>query len=115
MKKEDSIIVGKFNQTGANTIDIDKVVKRWNHLYWIAEWRGNNSFRLIKFLRKDSGITTIKTTISPEQAKELINKLNLVSSNSGLGSAFSWRREIDIEYLEEWRIKKYGLLYCNKL
>ena len=64
----------------------------------------------IIYIGKDSAITTIKLTISPEQAKELIDKLGLISTNTGFTSGFSWRREVDMKNLEDWRTKKY----CNK-
>lgn len=102
----EDIIVGKFKMTGGNTINIDLVTKRWNHLWWLSEWKRDNSWRLIKYVRKDSPMTACKLTISPEQAQELINKLNLVSENVGFASGFSWRREEDMKHLVEYRAKK---------
>jgi len=101
-----TIIKGEFKLTGINKIDIDLVIRKWNHLWWLAEWKGGD-WRLIKYLRKDSGITEIKLIISEEQAKELIEKLSLVSENGGFSSAFNWRRQSDIDSLNAWRITKY--------
>lgn len=83
------IIVGEFKITGIN--DIDKVIKKWNHLYMITEWRIDNSFRLIKYLRKDSPITTLRVIISEHDAKLLIEKLGLKYSNYGFNSGFTWK------------------------
>ena len=105
----ENIISGEFQRTGINTINIDEVIKKWNHLWWLSEWRRDNSFRLIKNVRKDSPMTACKLTISYEQAHELIGKLKLLPTNSGVfASGFSWRREEDSEALEEWRAKRYG-------
>ena len=107
-KQMNGIIIGEFKMTGENTIDVDLVAKQWNHLWWLSEWKRDNNFRLIKYVRKDSPMTACKLTISPEQAKELIDKLNLESENSGFASGFSWRRREDMEYLAEWRSEKYA-------
>lgn len=95
------IIVGEFKMTGANTIDVDLVAKQWNHLWMLAEWKRNNSWRIIKYIRKDSPITKIKLTISSQQADELIKRLDLKPVNIGFKSSYSWRRREDMEYLEE--------------
>ena len=100
------IIKGEFKRTGINIINTDVVIKRWNHLWWLSEWRRDNSFRLIKNVRKDSPMTAYKLTISYEQAHELIGKLKLLPTNTGLASGFSWRRQEDTETLEEWRVKR---------
>ena len=102
----EDIIIGEFKMTGGNTINIDLVVKRWNHLWVIMEWKRDNSFRLIKYVRKDSQMTACKLSLFEKQAKELIKKLNLISTNTGFTSGFSWRRGEDMEHLEEWRCKK---------
>jgi len=101
-------IMVEFQLIGENEIYVDIVVSKWSHLWYIAEWRSDNSWRLIKYSRKDSPNTDIKITISEKQAQELINKLNLVSENQFFRSAYSWRRQIDIDSLNMWRIKKYG-------
>ena len=101
------ITVGKFNDTGPNEIDIDLVMSKWNHLWLLTEWKRDNSWRIVKYLRKDSPITTIKTTISFQQAKELIKKLDLTSENSGFASGFSWRKQKDVDDLDKWRYEKY--------
>lgn len=106
MKDKDNIISGEFKITGINTINIDNVVKKWSHLWWISEWRRDNSFRLIKYLRKDSPMTVFKLTISYEQAHKLICKLRLLPTNTGFNSGFSWRRYEDSKALEEYRLNK---------
>lgn len=100
------IVKGDFKDTGINEIDIDLVVTKWNHLWFLTEWQIDNSWRIVKFIRKDSPITDIKMTISPQQAKELINKLNLIPTNTGFRSGYSWRTEKDMIKLNNWRTEK---------
>lgn len=108
-KQKKSIILGEFSRTGSVRIDTDLVSERWNHLYFLSEWRDDDTeWRLIKFVRKDSPITETKLTISSNQAKELIEKLGLVETSEAFRSGFSWRREVDTEYLEKWRREKYS-------
>ncbi len=85
------ITVGEFKSTGINEVSIEMVIKQWNHLWWIAQW--NEEYRIIKYVRKDSGLTDIKLTISEEQANEIIKILNLQPEPGGFRSATSWRRE----------------------
>ena len=70
---EDIII--NFKDTGVNEIDADKVLKKWNHLWRISQW--HDEYTLVKYKRKDSPNMTLKTRISEEQAKLLINILSL--------------------------------------
>lgn len=99
MKTKENFII-TFNITGACEIDVEKVISKWTYLWHISEWRNEESqWRLIKFIRKDSPNTDLKITISEKQAKELIQKLNLISTNELFKSAFSWRRQTDIDYL----------------
>lgn len=103
----EKLYIGEFKSTGPIEINVDFLIKKWNHLYMITEWKSDDSWRLIKYHRIDSPITDVKITISPEKAKEIIDKLNLVALNSGLRSGYTWRRKEDFEYLENWRMKKY--------
>jgi hypothetical protein len=89
------IIIGPFKQTGDIKIDVDLVIKNWSNLWMLSEWRRNNTFRIVKFLRIDSPITVFKFTISKEQAYELIERLKLIEIASPIGSGYSWRRKID--------------------
>lgn len=88
---KDSVVVGKFNMIGVNTIDIEKVVKRWSHLWFISQYGA--TFQLIKAVRKDSELTELKTKISAEQANELIDRLALESIKSSLfKKGLTWRK-----------------------
>lgn len=102
------IVKGEFNDTGVNDVDIDLIASKWNHLWMLAEWQIDNSWRVVKYVRKDSCITEIKLTISWQQANEIVKKLDLKPVNSGIGSGYSWRTEKDLRYLENWRSKKYA-------
>ena len=85
-----TIIVGKFNETGGNTININLVVSRWNHLWLISQYGAK--FTLIKGVRKDSDLRQIKTQISATQANELIQKLGLKQMKSQIFTKGStWR------------------------
>lgn len=100
-------VIIDYQTTGNCKIDIDFVIKKWNHLWWLSQW--NNEFRLIKYVRKDSPMTDIKVTISIDQAYKLIKKLDLICEQSStFSSASAWRRQIHIDSLNEWRQKKYG-------
>ena len=81
--------IGEFKYSGENVIDVDLVIKKWNHLWVIVEWR--EQFRLIKYLRKDSSICKFKTNISSKQAKILIEKLNLQKSSTITRSGKIWK------------------------
>ena len=112
MKKDKNYIIGEFQTTGPNNVNIDMLVNDWNYLWFISKW-GNEpedipSFRLIKYIRYDSQYTDFKSTISNEQANELITKLGLVREQSIFASGSSWRRKSDIELLEQKRLKKYN-------
>lgn len=84
-------IITKFNNTGACEIDVDRVVKKWNHLFWIAQY--GEQYRLIKYKQKNSPTTTIKVIISKNQFDELRNKLELVKTpDTTFRKAASWRQ-----------------------
>jgi hypothetical protein len=90
LSKPVNYITGTFNDTGANTVDIDLVSKKWSHLWWISQY--GTEFTLIKKIRKDSTGTDLKTQISATQAGELIEKLGLGAEKSTIfRKAISWR------------------------
>ena len=90
------IVKGEFKETGINEIDIDLVVSKWNHLWVLTEWERDNTWRVVKYIRKDSPRTEIKLTISWRQASELVKKLDLKSVYAGFGSGYSWRTKKDM-------------------
>ena len=102
------IVKGEFKDTGINEIDIDLVASKWNHLWMLTEWQSDNSWRVVKYIRKDSGITEIKLTISWQQANDLVKRLDLKPTNTALGGGYSWRTEKDMIYLDNWRRSKYA-------
>mgnify|MGYP003658791215 FL=1 len=102
------IVKGEFKDTGINEIDIDLVASKWSHLWMLTEWQRDNSWRVVKYIRKDSGITEIKLTISWQQANELVKKLGLKPTNTGFRSGYSWRTEKDMMHLDHWRRSKYA-------
>ena len=83
-------IVIECPDTGICIIDVDRVVKKWNHLFWIAQY--GEQYRLIKYKQKNSPATTIKVVISEEQFNELRDKLELVKTLDTIYKrAASWR------------------------
>ena len=87
--------------TGTNEIDTEVAIRKWNHLWGVFQWR--DTYRVVKFLRKDSAITAIKLSISTYQAKELIEKLDLQPVAGGFRSATTWKRQVDWDHLAEPR------------
>lgn len=117
---DNSEFVSEFIITGNCVINVDKCIEKWNHLWWVYEgtvWdydkvKANipldKKYSLQKYLRWDSGITTLKVGISNEQAEELIEKLGMEKQRI-MGSAFSWRRPKDNIELDKRRNKKLGI------
>lgn len=82
MKKK---YISKFNKFGISKIDVDLIAEDWNETFNISTWdngKETNYFFIINPKRKNAKRT--KTYISEEQAKELIEKLNLVHVKSHL-------------------------------
>jgi len=90
----------EYQSTGPCTVDVDLLEKKWNHLWWISEYDGG--FRLIKNLRRRCASTTVKVTITKEQAEEIIDRMNLERCADPLFvKAASWRRDGDFEILTQ--------------
>ena len=94
------ILKGEFKETGGNEIDIDVVIKCWNHLWFITERRKDHSkwgifksWKLIKQDSKDSSLIELRLTIFPDQANELIKRLDLKPYKATIfKNLYSWRR-----------------------
>jgi len=95
-KSEKSYVVGEFQLTAANEIDIKLVCKDWSHLWAIFRHRKDEGdlYRLCKQLRKGSERTTFKSEISEAQAKELVSKLGLTEEFSPIFRRASTFRRI---------------------
>ena len=99
-------ITVNFKEVGPNEIYIDKAIKRWNHLWYISQY--HDEYRLIKYVRKDSPNTALKLTLYTEQAKDLIKQLNLIQTkDTTFVQASSWRRQEDMDYLNNWRNNRF--------
>lgn len=83
-------LVKEYNMTGFCVLDTEAVVKAWDHRFVIYEY--NNTFQFVKFLRRGSDSREIKCDITPEQAQEIIAKLQLVKSNAMSPVIFAWRK-----------------------
>ena len=75
-------IIIKFNETGSCEIDVDRAIKKWNHLWRISQW--HEKYTLVKYVRKDSPITQFKVTILEFQAMQLIKELGLIQYKSDI-------------------------------
>jgi hypothetical protein len=84
-------IVIEFKTTGPCIVDVKEVAKAWDYRFFISEYE--NDFQLIQFLRKGSDIRKLKVTISPEQAQDIIQELQLVRDVDGSPVIFAWRKE----------------------
>jgi len=76
MKKK---YVKKLNKFGISEIDVDLIAEDWNNGFNISTWEYGEETRYFFILNpKRKNGKRIKTLISEEQAKELIERLNLV-------------------------------------
>ena len=90
------ILVGEFKETGLNKINIDLVVRHWNRLWVLTERRKENSWKLTKQVRKDSPLLKLRLTISANQGKELIERLDLKADKSSIfKEVYSWKTEFN--------------------
>lgn len=83
-------LVKEYQNSGPCTLDVEEVVKLWDHRFVIYEY--NNTFQFVKFLRRGSAARDIKCDITVEQAKEIIEKLQLVKEQAMSPIIFAWRK-----------------------
>ena len=79
--------ITEFHSTGPCSIDMDKAVKCWGKRCVISKW--DEEYRIYRYTHKRH--IAMKIAISVEDAKELIEKLNLEEQPSGIynsGSTF---------------------------
>ena len=96
-------IVTNFQSTGNCEFDIDLTVKKWNHTWSISQWR--DEFTLCKHLRMGTPCMRFKFRISEEDARELIDRLNLTRGQSPIfNSGGTWRQE-EVYYA---KLKEYN-------
>lgn len=86
-----SKFIKTFKETGPCEINIEMVIRKWNRLWCISQWR--DEFTLVKYLRKDSPIKLLKAKMEPQEAEILISILELERTQSGIfRSGASWRK-----------------------
>jgi hypothetical protein len=90
-------VITEFNKTGICKVNVARLSNKWNHLYYLVQ---DDQFRLMKLLRKDSKIPTIKATISKEQAADLIEMLGLRAYGE------TWRRPQDVRFWAKYQKSK---------
>ena len=100
------VLKGEFKETGGNEIDINAVVSYWNHLWVLTERRKDDSWKLTKQVRKDSNLIKLRLTISPDQAQELIKRLDLKPDESTIfKNTYSWKTEISTQIVRRANLK----------
>jgi hypothetical protein len=79
-------VLVEFNDTGICVVDVDKLISGFtpllqanNQLLQISQW--HDEYRLVRYKDDMKGVDG-KLTISEEQAKQIINGLNLSSIDS---------------------------------
>ena len=85
MKLQDAII--KWSDTGCVELDLKKAIKYFNKKSIISKW--HNEYTLCRYTHKNNLV--LKVTITEQNAKYLIQKLNLVEIRSTIfvhGSTF---------------------------
>jgi hypothetical protein len=93
-RAKDSVVVGELHETGINRVDIEKLCKKWNHLWSISQI--SDKYILVKRVRKDSALIHFRTNISAAQACELIDRMKLSCTPCGIfNNASTWRLSDD--------------------
>lgn len=99
--------ITKYSQTGICEIDIYFVMQKWNPLWVLYEFRSDNTWRLVRYRRKDSSKTILKIGISEADARTIIEKLEM-KERMMFVDTYCYRPEKDMEYLKEWRMNKFA-------
>jgi hypothetical protein len=82
--------VTDFSITGICEIDESLILKYWNHLWSISQWK--DEFTLVKGIRKNSEKLELKVRIYTNTAKSLIEKLKLTQIKSNVfTSGSTWK------------------------
>lgn len=93
MKDLSIMVVGEFQMIGPNELDIKFVLKNWTKMWRIYENIPYNQtetqYRLCVGVRNNSANNRFKSTISKEQALEIIKAKNLESTT--MFSTTVWR------------------------
>jgi hypothetical protein len=107
MSKTLDDIVSDYQTTGECQVDLDLVVKKWNHTWLISQWQ--DEYTLCKFVRMGTPSMKINVRISTNQASELIDRLNLDHEQSPVfRSGATWRQSDIFEAkLSEFNSKKH--------
>lgn len=83
------LVPNKMPLTGDVNINVQEVINHWDETFWVAQW--DKTYRLIKYVKLGKEDTDIKISISPVQAQELIDKLNLQPHKEIFNSATTWK------------------------
>lgn len=85
-------LITRFNDTGECEVDVKEVIKKWNHLFLISQWK--EEYTLLHQNKRATNFTKtdLKVKISKRQAKEIIVELNLMPIQSPIfNSAKTWK------------------------
>lgn len=89
-------VIAHYQLTGICQLDIEKVVKQWDkNTCLFQSTTKSDYYELLHYNKKAQNFTKtdIKITISGDQAKELINQLDLVYRAGGFGAHKFWRKK----------------------
>jgi len=87
-------LVQEFNMTGPCVLNIDELIKSWDHRYVLYEYNvgEKTTYRFIKFLRRGSEYTEVKCDISNAHAIDIIFKLNLERTQTSWRTTGKWMK-----------------------
>src|SRR6478735_10228090 len=74
--------ITNFEQIGCSTVDVNLICKDWNKNFSISTWINEDVVKYTLIIKKSKNIITCKTTISKEQADEIIYRLGLAHVKS---------------------------------
>jgi hypothetical protein len=83
------ILAGEFQAIGVNAVDVGVVCKIWDSRFAISSWN-DTEFRIFA-VRKNGKSYLFKLTISADQAREIISRLNLARIQSPFASGATYR------------------------
>jgi hypothetical protein len=97
--------IKEFNDTGVVSINMDMIIDDWGILWVLNEWKTDDKWTLIRYVRKDSWSRTLKIAISTKDANELIDRLGLESVRV-IGQSYEWRTRKDRDVFTRYKMSK---------
>lgn len=92
--------IKEFNNTGICVLDLDYVCKTWKDKFLITTWKVDHNTTKYQFIIQARGKAGTKAEISPAQAQEIIDRLELVHVENAVfksGGSYHTREFIKAE------------------